>query len=67
MINRTWLHVCLQAGEASTVPPRALREPGARDATPAATAPTGQNAVPHMDPAPAQLAGTGGAVTNHVR
>lgn len=67
MINPTWLHVCLQAGEGWPVPPRALREPGAQDATPAAAAPTARNAVLQMDPAPAQLAGTGHAVTNRVR
>lgn len=65
--NQTWLHVCLQAGEGRTVPPRALREPGAEDATPAATAPTGRNAILQMDPAPAQPAGMGHAVRNRAR
>lgn len=63
----TWLHVCLQDGEGRTVPPLALREPGAEDATPAATAPMGRNAVLQTDPAPAQLAGTGRAVSNRAR
>lgn len=63
----TWLHVCLQDGRGRTVPPLALREPGAEDATPAATAPTGRNAVQQMDPAPARQAGTGRAVSNRAR
>lgn len=54
----------LQAGEGGTVPPPARREPGAQDATPPATVPTGQNVILQMDPAPAQPAGRGRAVTN---
>lgn len=63
----TWLHVRLQDGEGRTVPPLALREPGAKGATPAATAPTGRNAVLQMDPAPARQAGTARAVSNRAR
>lgn len=56
-----------RAGEGRTVRPPALREPGAQDATPPATAPTGQNVTLQMDPAPAQPAGRGRAVTNRAR
>lgn len=57
--------MCLQAGEDRTVPSPALREPGAQDATPPATAPTGQAVTAQMDPAHAQPAGRGRTVTNH--
>lgn len=56
-----------RAGVGLTVLPPALREPGAQDATPPATAPTGQNVILQMDPAPAELAGGGHAVTNRAR
>lgn len=54
----------MQAGKGPTVPPPALKEPGAQDATPPATVPTEQNAILRTDPAPAQLAGMGHAVTS---
>lgn len=63
----TGLASAKRAGEGRTVPPPALREPGAEDATPPATAPTGQNVILQMDPAPAQSAGRGRAVTNRAR
>lgn len=56
-----------RAGEDRPVPPPALREPGARDATPPATAPTEQNVTQWMDPAPAPPAGRGRAVISHVQ
>lgn len=56
-----------RAGEGWTVRPPALREPGAQVAMPPATVPTGQNVTLQMDPAPAQPAGRGRAVTNHAR
>lgn len=59
--------MCLQGGEAQTVPAPALGEPGAQDATPAATAPMEQNAILRTGHVPAQPAGTGRIVTNPVR
>lgn len=61
------MFVFMQAGEGPTVPPLALKEPGAQDATPPATVPTGQNAILRMDPAPAQPAGMDHAVTSCAR
>lgn len=63
----TGLASAKRAGEGQTVPPPALREPGVQDATPPATAPTGQNVILQMDPAHAQPAGRGRAVTNRAR
>lgn len=54
-----------RAGEGWTVPPPALREPGAQDATPPVTAPMGQNVTLQMGPAHVQPAGRGRAVTSH--
>lgn len=66
---RLWMGLASakRAGEGTTAPHPALREPGARDATPPATVPTGQSVILQMDPAPAQPAGRGHAVTNHAR
>lgn len=56
-----------RAGGGRTAPSAALREPGVQDATPPATVPMEQNVILQMDPARAQQAGRGHAVTNHVR
>lgn len=56
-----------RAGEDRHAPPPALREPGAQDATPPATAPTGLNVTQWTDPAPAPPAGRARAVISRVQ